>query len=149
MPRPKVRKEDRRRTLRACDLCKAAKIRCDSNVPCQACVKRGRTSSCVYPENAPNVGPQSSRGIGLAKITSPQEDQYSSQEQDTSPHFITSVGPGIRDYETPSKRHAPAHIPSRTPVPVTQSRVPTKAAWVPSSQIIGSRTLTSLKGEKS
>ncbi|KXJ94039.1 hypothetical protein Micbo1qcDRAFT_193315 [Microdochium bolleyi] len=48
MPRPKVRPEDRQRSLRACSACKSSKIRCNSELPCSACVKRGRASACVY-----------------------------------------------------------------------------------------------------
>lgn len=48
MPRPKVKPQDRRRSARACSSCKHAKIRCDSTLPCQPCVKRGRSNRCVY-----------------------------------------------------------------------------------------------------
>jgi len=48
MPRPKVRPEDRQRVSRACLACKASKIRCDSQQPCAACVRRDHGSSCVY-----------------------------------------------------------------------------------------------------
>jgi hypothetical protein len=48
MPRPKVRPENRQRVSRACLACKASKIRCDSQQPCAACVRREHGSSCVY-----------------------------------------------------------------------------------------------------
>ncbi|KAJ5580013.1 uncharacterized protein N7459_005998 [Penicillium hispanicum] len=48
MPRPKVRPENRLRSSRACDLCKASKIRCDARIPCAACVKRNRPNDCNY-----------------------------------------------------------------------------------------------------
>jgi hypothetical protein len=48
MPRPKVRPEDRQRSSRACQACKALKIRCDSNHPCASCIRRGQANSCVY-----------------------------------------------------------------------------------------------------
>ncbi|KAK9771621.1 putative Zn(2)-C6 fungal-type domain-containing protein [Seiridium cardinale] len=48
MPRPKVRPEDRQRSSRACNSCKASKIRCDSQLPCSACLRRKRASSCTY-----------------------------------------------------------------------------------------------------
>ena len=49
MPRPKVRPEDRQRSSKACVACKASKIRCDSELPCAACIRRDRASLCVYP----------------------------------------------------------------------------------------------------
>ncbi len=48
MPRPKVRPEDRQRSSRACTACKASKIRCDSQSPCAACVRRERGAFCIY-----------------------------------------------------------------------------------------------------
>ncbi|KIX03820.1 uncharacterized protein Z518_07373 [Rhinocladiella mackenziei CBS 650.93] len=48
MPRPKVRPEDRQRSCKACRACKASKIRCDAQLPCASCVRRGRGASCTY-----------------------------------------------------------------------------------------------------
>ncbi|KAH7137829.1 hypothetical protein EDB81DRAFT_693101 [Dactylonectria macrodidyma] len=48
MPRPKVRPEDRQRSRKACSACKGSKIRCDSELPCSSCTKRGQSSSCEY-----------------------------------------------------------------------------------------------------
>ncbi|KAK6085228.1 C6 transcription factor [Seiridium cupressi] len=48
MPRPRVRPEDRQRSSRACNSCKASKIRCNSQIPCSACLRRKRASSCTY-----------------------------------------------------------------------------------------------------
>lgn len=48
MPRPKVKPEDRQRSSKACLPCKTSKIRCDSQLPCVACVRRDRASQCVY-----------------------------------------------------------------------------------------------------
>lgn len=48
MPRPKVRPENRQRASRACLGCKASKIRCDSQQPCAACIRRDYANSCVY-----------------------------------------------------------------------------------------------------
>ena len=48
MPRPRVRPEERQRSERACAACKASKIRCDSQIPCEACVRRKRSQYCVY-----------------------------------------------------------------------------------------------------
>lgn len=48
MPRPKVKPQDRQRSIRACDTCKASKKRCDANQPCRLCLKKGTQDSCVY-----------------------------------------------------------------------------------------------------
>ncbi|KAJ5831946.1 hypothetical protein N7474_000257 [Penicillium riverlandense] len=48
MPRARVRPENRLRSSRACDLCKASKIRCDSQVPCASCIKRNHPGNCIY-----------------------------------------------------------------------------------------------------
>lgn len=48
MPRPKVRPEDRQRSLKACLPCQASKIRCDSQTPCTSCTRRDRPGACVY-----------------------------------------------------------------------------------------------------
>lgn len=48
MPRPKILPENRIRAYRACNSCKASKIRCDSKVPCENCTRRGRESQCTY-----------------------------------------------------------------------------------------------------
>ncbi|KAK9792786.1 putative Zn(2)-C6 fungal-type domain-containing protein [Seiridium cardinale] len=52
MPRPKVRPEDRRRSVRACDTCKHLKKRCDSLQPCTPCTKKGISESCGYSEKS-------------------------------------------------------------------------------------------------
>lgn len=48
MPRPKVRPEDRQRSSRACQACKALKIRCDSQQPCASCLRREQQHACIY-----------------------------------------------------------------------------------------------------
>jgi Fungal Zn(2)-Cys(6) binuclear cluster domain len=48
MPRPKVKPQDRRRSRKACDTCKSSKKRCDANLPCVLCVRKGVASSCSY-----------------------------------------------------------------------------------------------------
>lgn len=48
MPRPKVKPQDRQRSARACDTCKASKKRCDANQPCRLCVKKGTQDTCTY-----------------------------------------------------------------------------------------------------
>lgn len=48
MPRPRVKPQDRQRSERACDPCKASKKRCDAGKPCRPCVKKGIHESCTY-----------------------------------------------------------------------------------------------------
>lgn len=48
MPRRKVQPQDRQRSARACDACKASKKRCDANQPCRLCVKKGTHASCAF-----------------------------------------------------------------------------------------------------
>ncbi|KAF5240693.1 hypothetical protein FAUST_4219 [Fusarium austroamericanum] len=97
MPRAKVLPENRVRAHKACNLCKASKIRCDSNIPCHNCVKRGRESDCIYSTSSNSRLRQDSRRVNSAsqssnQIPSPAEtlvipkdhaDQDSPQE-----HFI-------------------------------------------------------------
>ncbi|KUJ17598.1 uncharacterized protein LY89DRAFT_707093 [Mollisia scopiformis] len=50
MPRPRVRPADRQRAPKACITCNTSKKRCDANLPCSLCVKKGRAASCTYPD---------------------------------------------------------------------------------------------------
>lgn len=52
MPRPKVKPQDRQRSVRACDACKASKKRCDANQPCRLCLKKGTQDTCTYTPTA-------------------------------------------------------------------------------------------------
>lgn len=48
MPRPRVKPQDRKRSVQACSQCKASKKRCDSKQPCRTCIVRGLADSCKY-----------------------------------------------------------------------------------------------------
>ncbi|KAH8645467.1 hypothetical protein BX600DRAFT_478165 [Xylariales sp. PMI_506] len=48
MPRPRVKPEDRRRSVKACNACKHLKKRCDSRTPCSPCLRKGIAESCQY-----------------------------------------------------------------------------------------------------
>lgn len=52
MPRPKVKPQDRQRSAKACDACKASKKRCDANQPCRLCLKKGTQDTCTYTPTA-------------------------------------------------------------------------------------------------
>lgn len=49
MPRPRVRPEQRQRSSKACNSCRASKIRCDAQLPCASCIRRDRPGTCTYP----------------------------------------------------------------------------------------------------
>ncbi|KAM0263903.1 hypothetical protein ACHAQJ_000938 [Trichoderma viride] len=46
MPRHRVRAEDRKRSVRACEACRLSRKRCDSRLPCSSCSRKGL--SCAY-----------------------------------------------------------------------------------------------------
>lgn len=48
MPRPRVRPEDRRRSVRACEACRLSRKRCDSQLPCALCSDKGLGAQCHY-----------------------------------------------------------------------------------------------------
>jgi hypothetical protein len=52
MPRPKVKPQDRQRSAKACDACKASKKRCDANQPCRLCLKKGMQDTCTFTPTA-------------------------------------------------------------------------------------------------
>lgn len=87
MPRPKILPENRVRAYRACNSCKASKIRCDSKVPCENCVKRGRESQCCY---------QAGNGAATrkAKRQSASQQHVSPLSQPMSPPILTSIASG-------------------------------------------------------
>ncbi|KAL7947634.1 hypothetical protein V8C42DRAFT_318335 [Trichoderma barbatum] len=52
MPRHRVRIEDRKRSVRACEACRLSRKRCDSRLPCSSCSRKGLDASCVYGDRA-------------------------------------------------------------------------------------------------
>lgn len=75
MPRPKVRPEDRRRSVKACDTCKQLKKRCDSLTPCTPCTKKGIPESCGYSEKTRG---QLERPLSPPQITSSKHKRSAS-----------------------------------------------------------------------
>lgn len=49
MPRPKVKPENRKRSVAACNPCRASKLKCDATYPCSSCIRRRRRDACTYP----------------------------------------------------------------------------------------------------
>ncbi|KAF2642451.1 hypothetical protein P280DRAFT_467808 [Massarina eburnea CBS 473.64] len=94
MARPRVRLENRVRSSRACNSCKASKIRCSSQLPCAACIKRNRPCSFATRSDTGHVStsPTSSARI---EFNSPQAgtntgDNSTSRGQDSpSERFVT------------------------------------------------------------
>lgn len=95
MPRPKVLPEDRQRTYKACLVCKASKIRCDSELPCSSCVKRGRESSCVYSDTARRR--RTRTAPPQAQQQQPPQTRPQSQPQNQQPTRDFSVPPPLRE----------------------------------------------------
>lgn len=67
MPRPRVRPEQRQRSSKACNSCRASKIRCDAQLPCASCIRRDRPGSCTYPSQPSSPGRlnDTDRGQGM------------------------------------------------------------------------------------
>ncbi|QYT00217.1 Fungal_trans domain-containing protein [Trichoderma simmonsii] len=57
MPRHRVRLEDRKRSVRACEACRLSRKRCDSRLPCSSCSRKGIGASCVYGDRAKQSPP--------------------------------------------------------------------------------------------
>jgi hypothetical protein len=98
------------RPLRSCRQCRSSKIRCNREVPrCQNCVKRGRTSLCVYETRAPGkslalLEPQPKRRKQLQesefsehhiqwKAFDPQSEQYLQHEKGTTEESQRTIEP--------------------------------------------------------
>jgi hypothetical protein len=85
MPRPRVTLENRKRTYHACLLCKASKVKCNSELPCSACIKRGRDAACLYSDTERRRTP---RPLPQAHRQQPQQ-----QQQDSALHPPNSPSP--------------------------------------------------------
>src|ERR1700761_2178575 len=48
---PESRVTKRPRDSHVCVQCRKAKLKCDRNLPCASCVKRGDTANCAYPQS--------------------------------------------------------------------------------------------------
>ena len=98
------------RPLRPCRPCRNWKIRCNREVPhCQTCVKRGKTSSCVYETRVPGqnpalLEPQPKRQKQVQegefgehhipwKAFEPQSEQYLQHENSTTEELQHTIEP--------------------------------------------------------
>ena len=74
MPRAKVHPHNRRRVLRACDVCRKRKEKCDGNLPCGHCRSRNKGSSCRYVQPySSSSNPNRVRTAGSRTPLSPPE----------------------------------------------------------------------------
>lgn len=136
MPRPKVKPQDRQRSARACLPCKASKIRCDAATPCGPCLKRERTSACVYLESSRKR--QKTSHQQTSPLPTPSLD-------DTSPQFEAS--PGEIGHIQPIQPIDASLSVSNAPT-VTATTTPTPEPGHSGSRTTQSRMLLSSKGEK-
>lgn len=83
MPRPKVKPQDRVRSVRACDACKISKKRCDGALPCILCSRKGLARTCAY------TAPRRRRLLSPPAVP---EAESMSVEVNLSPILTTSSG---------------------------------------------------------
>lgn len=141
MPRPKVKPQDRQRSARACLPCKASKIRCDAATPCGPCLKRERTSACVYLESS-RKRQKTTHHHNQAEpspLPTPSLD-------DTSPQFDTN-SPAASSHVAPIQP-IDASLPVSHAPTVTATTTPTPEPGNSASRLTQSRMLLSSKGEK-
>lgn len=112
MPRPKILPENRIRAYRACDPCKTSKVRCDSNLPCANCIKRGRTSHCAY--HAASAARQTRRRHSVEQNVSPRP-------QPLSPAMTTNATDGRRLSLADGRAPASDSIAGQRSVPTSLS----------------------------
>ncbi|KAF2160630.1 hypothetical protein M409DRAFT_70365 [Zasmidium cellare ATCC 36951] len=134
MPRPKVKPQDRQRSARACLPCKASKIRCDAATPCGPCLKRERTSACVYLESSRKRQKTSQN----SPLPTPSLD-------DTSPQF---EGSPAETSDIVRVQPIGTSLPASNAPAVTATTTPTPEPGHSASRTTESRMLLSSKGEK-
>jgi hypothetical protein len=104
MPRPRVKDEDRRRVSRACDNCKRRKEKCDGQLPCNLCKRRGCEPECVYSDTPSRVlQPKSRRSMGSVDLR--DEMVYSSDAEMAVESLLNLSGGGnhLSNAQTPSQ----------------------------------------------
>lgn len=75
MPRRRVPPDQRQRSSKACEACRATKKRCNDQAPCSNCLRRGLASSCTnldqHQQQPGGVGNSTSMSSGHALASSP------------------------------------------------------------------------------
>jgi Fungal Zn(2)-Cys(6) binuclear cluster domain len=69
----------RNRTQLSCTHCRHAKLKCDRNLPCLPCIKRGRAVQCTFPAPATRKKPTESMQSRLRHLESLVKDAMNSQ----------------------------------------------------------------------
>ncbi|KXT16587.1 hypothetical protein AC579_6308 [Pseudocercospora musae] len=117
-----------RRTPRACQQCRAGKVRCSGENPCTRCVRR--RENCTFPSDEPHISVPESY---LAEL----ERQAAAAAATTSPSFQLQSPPGnvhSRPATAPTPRHHSFGSGDRQPAQVetgSRSTPPTKSALSP------------------
>ncbi|RAQ46321.1 hypothetical protein AFGD_000634 [Aspergillus flavus] len=73
MPRPRVKPQDRKRSVRACLACKASKKRCDGARPCRTCQTKGAADSCAFTPQQRGTQSSQPRGPNPPQPLTPSE----------------------------------------------------------------------------
>ncbi|KXJ85749.1 fungal-specific transcription factor domain-domain-containing protein [Microdochium bolleyi] len=83
-----LRTEKRNRPPISCEPCRSRKLKCNRNLPCESCVRRGKTMSCTYASNAIRGGSKA------GKKTKPRDlnDRLASLESLVSSFLSQSSG---------------------------------------------------------
>lgn len=95
----------RRRPALACESCRARKIKCDRNTPCNKCVRSKKARSCTYVPESDHVS---------ARTTTPSRG---------APDKHTSPQPTNRQTVEPTPLERPAYR-----IPEVEERVPAQAS---------------------
>ncbi|KAI1376815.1 hypothetical protein F4677DRAFT_445138 [Hypoxylon crocopeplum] len=94
MPRPRVQPQNRLRSAKACDACKASKRRCDSKQPCRTCTDKSQANSCTYSRPSKRKASRQA-AAGRAPLTpsvpSPRAGSHSSDLPPRSPRLTETV----------------------------------------------------------
>lgn len=91
MPRRRVPPDQRQRSSKACEACRATKKRCNDQAPCSNCLRRGLASSCTNLEQLQDQQQDFRQPRG-----SVSSSMASGHALATSPH-----GPGLQHIVTP------------------------------------------------
>lgn len=99
MPRPKVDPRARQRVAKACLNCKSSKQKCDGQIPCSLCTRRGREASCTF-------GDTGSKTARSENISQRATGSVTSSRHVVSP--LLSIKTAISNRDTNSPRNTVA-----------------------------------------
>ncbi|OMP83738.1 Oleate activated transcription factor 3 [Diplodia seriata] len=113
----------RRRPALACEACRARKIKCDRNAPCNKCIRGKRARNCTY---VPEDGSPVPRPRPAKAKTSEQLVASQARVEPTRDEHSTSALHSPALTEPASVRALPVEL-QPTSQPAEQSHLPTKA----------------------